>query len=164
MEFEPKRSGSTDLLVFCISGTAGGTMPTMNVSKLEAPLLIVVGLWGLVSAFQGAALSMFVSGPQQYTVTFFIEIVYFGVLAGLLVSLLSARVASLLLAIAAIAALVILYQTDGFGHGMSTAKSFLLAIAFRPVLAALLLLVLPLRGPLWRGFVGSKARNSSSSS
>lgn len=139
-------------------------MPAMNASKLEVPLLIVLGLWGLVSAFQGAALSMFVSGPQQYTVTFFIEIVYFGVLAGVLVSLISARLASMFLAVAAIIALVILYRTDGFGHGMSTAKSFLLAIALRPVLAALLLLVLPLRGPMWREFVARKAKNSSASS
>ncbi len=138
-------------------------MPSMKVSRLEVPLLILLGLWGLVSAFQGAALSMFVSGPQQYTVTFFIEIVYFGVLAGVLVSLISARLASLLLAVAAITALVILYRTDGFGHGMSTAKSFLWAIALRPVLAALLLLVLPLRGPMWREFVARKAKNSGAS-
>ncbi len=135
-------------------------MSSINLSKLETPLLILLGLWGLVSAFQGAGLSMFVSGPHQDTVTFFIEIVYFGVLAGLLVSLLSARLASLLLAMAAITALVILYQTDGFGRGLSTAKSFLWAIALRPVLVALLLLVLPLRGPLWREFVARRGRTS----
>jgi hypothetical protein len=164
MELEPKRGGFRNLFVFCISGTAGGTMSSINLSKLETPLLIVLGVWGFVSAFQGAALSMFVSGPHQDTVTFFIEIVYFGVLAGLLVSLLSARLASLLLIVAAITALVILYQTDGFGHGLSTAKPFLWAIAFRPVLVALLLLVLPLRGPLWREFVARRAKNISAPS
>src|ERR1700733_10147650 len=111
-------------------------MPSINLSKLETPLLIVIGIWGLVSAFQGAALSLFVSGPHQDTDTLFIEIVYFGVLASLLVSLLSAPLASFLLGVAAIIAFGILYQTDGFGHGMSTAKSLLWAIAFRPVLVA----------------------------
>jgi hypothetical protein len=139
-------------------------MPSINLSRLETPLLIVIGLWGLASAFQGAALSLFVSGPHQGTSTFFIEIVYFGVLASLLVSLLSARLASLLLGVAAITALGILYLTDGFGHGMFTAKSFLWAIAFRPVLVALLLLALPVRGPLWREFVARRARNASAPS
>lgn len=139
-------------------------MPSIDHSKLETPLLIVLGIWGLVSAFQGAALSLFVSGPHQYTDTFFIEIVYFGVLAGVLVSLLSARLASLLLGLAAVIALVILYATNVFGHGSSSAKSFLLAIAFRPALASVLLFVLPLRGPMWREFAARRASNIRASS
>jgi hypothetical protein len=134
-------------------------MPAIDLSRFEIPLLIVLGLWGLVSAFQGAGLSLFISGPHQYAATDFIELVYFGVLAGVLVSLISARLASVLLCAAAIAAFIILFLTDGFGHGLATAKSFLWAIALRPVLAAVVLLALPPRGPLLRELAARKARN-----
>jgi hypothetical protein len=113
-----------------------------------------------VSAIQGAGLSLFVSGPHQYTATTFIELVYFSVIASVLVSLISARSASLLLGAAAITAVTILYGTGGFGHGSETARSFLWAIALRPVLAALVLLALPSRGPLLREFAARRARNS----
>lgn len=136
-------------------------MPLTIRTRLEAPILVALGVWGLMSIIQGAGLSMFVSGPHQYMDTTFIELVYFSVIAGVLLSLISARLASLLLGAASITALVILYLTDGSGHGMATAKSFLWAIAFRPVLVALLLLALPVRGPLWREFTARRARNFS---
>jgi hypothetical protein len=119
-------------------------MPSIITTRFETPILAALGLWGLVSAIQGAGLSLFVSGPHQYTDTIFIELVYFGVIAAVLVSLISARVASFLLGVAAVTAVTMLYRTGGFGHGSATAGSFLRAIALRPALAALILLALPL--------------------
>jgi hypothetical protein len=135
-------------------------MSSIEGKWFEGSVLILLGLWGLVSAVQGAGLSLFVSGANQYTDTTFIEIIYFSVIAGVLVSLISARLAFLLLGIAAIAAVTILYQTGGFGHGSATVRSFLWAIALRPVLASLVLLVLPSRGPLLREFAARRLRNS----
>jgi hypothetical protein len=139
-------------------------MPSIIQKRLEIPILVALGLWGLMSSIQGAGLSLFVSGPNRYTDTSFIELVYFGVIAGVLVSLISARLASLLLGLAAIIAVIILYRTDGFGHSLETAKPLLLAIALRPVLTALVLLTLPSRGPFLREFSARKARNSSNPS
>lgn len=134
-------------------------MPIGIRTRLEAPILVALGLWGLVSAIQGAGLSMFVSGPHQYTDTTFIELVYFTVIAGVLVSLISAWSASLLLAVATITAITMLYGTGGFGHDSTTTRSLLWAIALRPLLATLVLLGLPFRGPLLREFAARRARN-----
>jgi hypothetical protein len=129
-------------------------------TRLEIPILVALGLWGLMSSIQGAGLSLFVSGPHQYTDTTFIELVYFSVITAVLVSLISSRLASILLGIAAIICIITLYETDGFGHGSATSRSLLLAIALRPLLAALVLLALPARGPLLREFAARRAKNS----
>jgi hypothetical protein len=134
-------------------------MPSIIQKRLEIPILVALGLWGLMSSIQGAGLSLFVSGPNQYTDTSFIELVYFSVITGVLMSLISARLASLLLGLAAITAVIMLYRTDGFGHSLVTAKPLLLAIVLRPVLAGLVLLALPSRGPFLREFSARRARN-----
>lgn len=137
-------------------------MPIGIRTQLEAPILVALGLWGLVSAIQGAGLSMFVSGPHQYADTTFIELVYFTVIAGVLVSLLSAWSASLLLAVTTITAVTMLYDTGGLGQDSTTTRSLLWAIALRPLLAAIVLMGLPSRGPLLREFAARRARNLNS--
>ena len=100
---------------------------------------------------------MFVSGPNQYRDTLFIELVYESVIVGVFLSLLSARLAAILMCIATLIAIVMIYKTNAFGHGSVIGKSFLEAIAVRPALATLLLLTLPAAGPLWRLFLQRRA-------
>ena len=119
---------------------------------LELPILGLLFTWGMYSAFQGAAFGMFVYGPHTLRDSWFISLVYSSLIAGVMISLISARLAAVVLVIAAFAASLILYKSNFFGHGPATAIPFLWAIAVRPLLASLLLLALPPVGPLVRLF------------
>lgn len=99
---------------------------------------IVIMLWGVACLLQGAGLSFFVSGTDQYRQTTFINLVYVSVFVASLVSLLSSRIASLLLLLSTVGALGLLFWTNSFGHGQASAGSLLLAIAVRPALASVL--------------------------
>ncbi len=122
----------------------------------ELIVLVPLAIWGLVSAFDGAGLSMFVSGPHSYQGSGFIELVYFGVLAGVLVGLFHARIVAILLLIDTLVSGAILLRSDYFGLGVQDSSTFLWAIAIRPLLASLLLFALPVAGPLWRLFLEGK--------
>lgn len=100
---------------------------------------------------------MFVSGPNQYRDATFIELVYDSVIVGVLISLFSSRLASILSCAATLAGIMMVYRTNAFGHGSVAGRSFLEAIALRPALATLLLLMLPAIGPLGRLFLRRKA-------
>ena len=117
---------------------------------LEAAVLGLLGLWGLISLVQGAALTMFVAGNGQGMATAFIGLVYDSVFVGVLISLFSARLASIACFTAAMLAATVLYSTNSFGHGWNTGKSLLESIAIRPAFAALLLFMLPGIGPVGR--------------
>ena len=132
-------------------------MPSVS-KRIELPVLITLGLWGLVSAVQGAGLSMFVSGPHQYRDTFFIELVYDSIIAGVLIGLVSPRLAAGLLCAAALISVVLIYQTNAFGHGAATGQSLLWAIVLRPALAAVILFFLPSIGPLGRMLLQSRSK------
>ena len=134
-------------------------MPSIKGRWLEGSVLIALGVWGLVSVLQGAALGMFVSGPDQYSATTFIELVYESVLGGVLVGLFSPRLGAILTFLATLIAVIIVYQTGAFGHGSETAKSFWEAIAIRPGLATVLLGILPAIGPLSRLFLQRRAES-----
>ena len=112
----------------------------MQIAKNHFILIakIMVMLWGVVSLLQGAGLSFFVSGADQYRQTSFINLVYVSVFVASLVSLLSSRIASLLLFLSTLGALAILFWTNSFGHGLESTGSLLLAIAIRPALASVL--------------------------
>jgi len=112
----------------------------MQIAKNHFILIakIMVMLWGVVSLLQGAGLSFFVSGADQYRQTSFINLVYVSVFVASLVSLLSSRIASLLLFLSTLGALAILFWTNSFGHGLGSTGSLLLAIAIRPALASVL--------------------------
>ena len=119
----------------------GGTMSlNKNTFVLTAKLAIVA--WGIASLLQGAALSFFVNGANQYRQTAFIELVYDSVFIGGLVSLFWSLIASGALFVATLAALAILLWTRSFGHGASFAPPLLWAIAIRPALGALVLFLL----------------------
>lgn len=133
-------------------------MPSINQRRVELVVLITLGLWGLVSAIQGAGLSFFVYGPHQFRDETFIELVYCSVISGVVVSLISARLAAILSCIATVAAVIILHETNTFGHGAANARSFLWAIAVRPALASVFLFLLPPLGPLVRHFTLRKSK------
>jgi hypothetical protein len=129
-------------------------MPSIN-RRLEPPILLILGAWGLISAFQGAGLSMFVSGLHQYRDTAFIELVYDSVIVAVMIALVSPRVSAALSLIAGLVAAVVVLKTNAFGHGAASAKSLLWAIVLRPGVTAVLLSLLPMVGPigrrLWQG-------------
>jgi hypothetical protein len=134
-------------------------MPSIKNRWFEVSVLIALGLWGLVSVIQGAALGMFVSGPDQYRATTFIELVYESVFGGVLIALFSPRLGAILTFAAALVAVIIVYQTGAFGHGSETAKSFFEAIVIRPGLATVLLGILPAIGPMSRLFLQRRAES-----
>jgi hypothetical protein len=125
-------------------------MPSLNKRYIEMVILIPLGLWGLISALQGAAISMFVSGPNQSGVTTFLGMAYFSVIVAVIVGLASPRLAAVLACVATLVASVMVHETNAFGHGLETARSFYWAIALRPGLATVLLFALPPIGPLAR--------------
>ena len=120
---------------------------------------IVIMLWGVVSLLQGAGLSFFVSGADQYRQTSFINIVYVSVFVASLLSLLSSRIASLLLFLSTVSALAILFWTNFFGHGQESAGSLLSAIALRPALASVLFFFLS----LWEGRRSNRSGSATAS-
>jgi hypothetical protein len=103
---------------------------------LAAKLAILV--WGVISLMQGAGLSFFISGAHQDRQIAFIALVYDSVFVASLISLLSSRLAWLILFGAAVAAIAILFWTNFFGHGREYAPALVLSIATRPVLGSLL--------------------------
>lgn len=111
-------------------------VPTNRYSLIVKMAIV---LWGMESWLQGATLSFFVSGAHQNRATAFIELVYFSVLLGGLLSFISTRIAALCFSAATVAALSILLWTQTFGHGASDAPFFLLSIAVRPALMAVVL-------------------------
>ena len=118
--------------------------------RREMVVLSSLTIWGLLSFFQGAGLSFFVSGSHQTRDIAFIELVYSSVIAGVLISLISARLASVLCLLSAVVAIFVVFETNGFGHGAAASQSMLLPIALRPVVTGLLLLLLPALGPFAR--------------
>ena len=135
-------------------------MPSIS-KRLELPILVALGLWGLASALQGAGLSMFVSGPHQYRDTAFIELVYESVIAGVIIGLVSPRLAAILSCVATVISVALVYETNAFGHGSATAQSLLWATLLRPALSAMLLFFLPSIGPLGRLLMQSRSKTGS---
>jgi hypothetical protein len=115
---------------------------TINKNPYALTVKVALVVWGIASLLQGAGLSFLVNGPDQYRQTAFIELVYFSLFVGALISFLWSRIASVVLLGATLGALAILLWTRSFGHGASFAPSLLWAIAIRPALGALILFLL----------------------
>jgi hypothetical protein len=98
---------------------------------------IFLVIWGIASFIQGAGLSFFVNGANQYIQTTYINLVYVSVFIVSLMSFWSAKIAGLLSALSAAVALVILLTDASF---QSTLGPSLLEITIRPVLTSLILL------------------------
>jgi hypothetical protein len=98
-----------------------------NPHSLTVKVALVV--WGIASLLQGAGLSFLVNGPDQYRQTGFIELVYYSLFVGALISFLWSRIASVVLLGATLGALAILLWTRSFGQGASYAPPQLWAIA-----------------------------------
>lgn len=131
----------------------------MTSSKVfEAAILVSLTLWGLMSVVRGAGLSFVASGPNQYRDVEFIELVFESVLGGVFVALLSPRLAAVLSLIATVVAGVVVYQTNGFGHGWVTEKALFWEIAIRSGAATVLLSLLPLVGPVGRLLLQGRSR------
>jgi hypothetical protein len=128
---------------------------TINKNPYALTVKVALVVWGIASLLQGAGLSFFINGADQYRQTAFIELAYDSLFVGALISFLWTRIASVLLLGATLAALAILLWTRSFGHGASFAPPLLWAIAIRPALGALILFALSFyegrpgkRGPL----------------
>jgi hypothetical protein len=115
---------------------------TMNKNPYALTVKVALVVWGIASLLQGAGLSFFINGADQYRQTAFIELAYDSLFVGALISFLWSRIASVLLLGATLAALAILLWTRSFGHGASFAPPLLWAIAIRPALGALVLFLL----------------------
>lgn len=111
--------------------------------SIDITLIVGLALWGAVSVLKGVALSLFVSGPDQFRAVSYIALVYGSVIASVFVCLISSRLAALLSVVATFAAITIVFDSNGFGHGSEAAKDFIWAIAIHPGVSAFLLLVLP---------------------
>ena len=110
-----------------------------NPSRLTVKVLLL--LWGILSMAQGAALGFFVSGSDDYSDSYFIELVYCTVLVSALISFFSARTAALLSLAATAGSLTILFASSSLTSNPVIKKSLLLAVANRPFLAAVALIL-----------------------
>jgi len=117
---------------------------------LETVIFTGLIFWGLVSLIQGAGLSIFVGGEHQVRDEIFIELLYCSVVVAALLGLFYPRVVAAIAMSLACLLIIMLFLSNGFGHGNTTIKPLLWAIVFRPFLAGLLLFLLHPVGPLGR--------------
>lgn len=125
----------------------------------EVPVLTGLIVWGLISSVQGMGLSFFLNGPNQNRDDAFITALYFSVIIAALIGMFEARAAAFISLVTAIFLVITVLVTSGLGHDSDTMKSFIWAIVWRPILAALLLFLLPPQGPVRRWLL-RKTRNS----
>lgn len=123
---------------------------SLRKNLLEISVLTGLILWGAISLFQGAGLSLFVSGQHQMRDELFIEVLYCSVIIISFVGLFRARVAAYMSILIATFLLITVFMTDGFAHGLIASEPLMWAIFWRPFLAGFLLFLLPPIGPVGR--------------
>jgi hypothetical protein len=117
-------------------------MPIL-VKRIRTSVLIGLAFWGLINSWEGAALSMFIHGPNQQRDAWFYHAVYGTVIYVSVLSLLSSRLAAAIASIATLLSAAIVWHTDGFGRGPVVLRAWLWTIALRPGLAAVVLWAIP---------------------
>jgi len=131
----------------------------LKTKSLEVVILAALFVWGTISLFQGAGLSFFVSGAHQFRDELFIETLYCSVIGVSVFGLFHARAAAFMSMAVGIVLLIWLFATNGLAHGVIVTESLIWAVVSRPILAGLLLFLLPPVGPVGRRFMAQRARN-----
>lgn len=100
---------------------------------------LAIAIWGVSNIIQGAALSFFIQNDNLAGI--YVEVVYGSSIVAALISFVSTSVAILLLLAAILTSVGTLFLSKAWGFGTSDSYSFVEAIALRPGLSLVVLLV-----------------------